>query len=78
LGSWISLGTISNGKGLFEEVVRDANILVRGRKGDVVCPVGVLEEGLEGSTDVVGGTEGVAEPSEAADWDRDVIGAIKF
>jgi hypothetical protein len=33
-GSWISLGTMSMGEGFFEDVVRDASILVRGLKGD--------------------------------------------
>jgi hypothetical protein len=78
LGSWISLGTISTGGGFFEEVVSDANIRVRGRKEEADWLIGVLDDGLEGSIDVAGGTGRVAELSEAADWDRDEIGGIKF
>ena len=58
--------------------MREASILVRGRKGEVDCAEGVPEEGLEGSTDVAAGTESVAEPSEATVCDRESMGTIKF
>lgn len=59
-------------------MVREASILVRGRNGDADCTAGVLEEGLAGSGDVAGGTESVAERSEATVCDREPIGTIKF
>lgn len=58
--------------------MRDDNILVRGRKGEVDCVVGVTGVALEGSAGVVLGTTRVPEASDAADWDRDVMGGIKF
>lgn len=40
--------------------------------------VGVTGAELEGSAKVGFDDAGIAEVSEAADWERDVIGAIKF
>jgi hypothetical protein len=46
LGSWISRGTISVDEGFLDEVVNDARVFDRGRKGDDECvgDVGELRE----------------------------------
>ena len=63
--------------GFLEEVVSDAKVFDRGRKGDVewAADVGELGEGSENP-----GCEGdiVAEVSDAADCDRPEIGTIRF
>jgi hypothetical protein len=69
---------MSTGNGFLEEVVRDDNILVRGRKEEVDWLAGVLEDGLDGSPGVVAGTARLADVSEAADGDREEIGGIKL
>jgi len=65
LGSCISRGTISVDVGFFEEVVNDANVFDRGRKGDEewVGDVGELVEGENAGWE----GERVAEVSDAAD-----------
>ena len=66
LGSWISRGTISVDGEFLEEVVNEASVFDRGRKGDEDCvaDVGELGEGRENA-----GCDGerVAEVSDAAD-----------
>jgi hypothetical protein len=68
LGSLISRGTISVDEGVLDEVVSDARVFDRGRKGDE-C-VGVVGAGCDG--------ERAGEVSDAADWDRPEMGTIRF
>ena len=77
-GSWISRGVISAGDGFFEEVVREAKVLDRGRKGDDDCG-GEEATGEPGEEGANAGCEGEsAEVSDPADCDLDVIGTVRF
>jgi hypothetical protein len=62
-----------------EEVVRDARVLDRGRKGDEDCE-GEAGGGEAGDVPKKAGCEGdrVAEVSEAAEWEREDMGTVKF
>jgi len=67
---------MSDVDGVLDEVVSEANVFDRGRKGeDEVGDVGGEVEELENA-----GWDGerVADASEAAEWDRDEIGTVRF
>jgi hypothetical protein len=66
-GSWISRGTISVDKEFFEEVVREANVLDRGRKGDDECVGDVGGDAAAAFENAGCAGERVAEASEAAE-----------
>jgi hypothetical protein len=75
-GSCISRGVISVDDGFLDEVVREARVLDRGRKGDdVPGEAGTVEDDPENA-----GCDGdrVVDASEAAEWERDEMGTIKF
>ncbi len=78
-GSCISRGTNSDDEGFLEDVVSDARVFDRGRKGDEDCE-GEAGGGEAGVAPRNAGRDGesVAEVSEAAEWDREDIGTIKF
>jgi hypothetical protein len=78
-GSCISRGTNSDDEGFLEEVVRDARVLDRGRKGDEDCE-GEAGRGEAGELPEKAGCEGdrVAEVSDAAEWERPDMGTVKL
>jgi hypothetical protein len=78
-GSFISRGTNSEDVGFLEDVVRDARVFDRGRKGDEDC-AGEAGGGEDVDAPEKAGWEGdkVAEVSDAADWERPEIGTVRF
>ena len=78
-GSCISRGTNSDDEGFFDDVVSDARVFDRGRKGEEDCE-GEAGGGEVGDAPENAGWDGerVAEASEAAECDRDFIGTIKL
>jgi hypothetical protein len=64
-------------EGFLDEVVSEANVFDRGRKGDEDCVGDVGELGEERENAGCEG-ESVAEVSDAADCDRPEMGTIKF
>jgi hypothetical protein len=77
-GSWISRGTISVDEGFFKEVVREANVFDRGRKGDDEGAGEVGGEEVPALENARCAGESFAEASEAAEWDREDIGTIRL
>jgi hypothetical protein len=62
-----------------EDVVRDARVLDRGRKGDEDCE-GEAVDGEAGEAPEKAGCEGdrVADVSDAAEWERPDMGTVKL
>jgi hypothetical protein len=75
LGSCISRGTISVDEGVLEEVVREANVFDRGRKGDEDGDAGAVEDDPESA-----GCEGerFVDASDPTEWEREDMGTMRF